>query len=163
MSWVFITLHVTFDLSNSTTFVICRLRYLFENELNSEIIYPAPLILHSAINSRFGDFVDRIYPIGLLMKYSTYLTRHASRIELHLDNGHDENLIGNTLYSRRILFCMVFLHDGNCKVYNNHHWLRRHDRCPVPSTWSVILVCPQEKNEVTEEVIRGRNWERDRQ
>ena len=47
-------------------------------------------------------------------------------------DGHDTNLIGNKLYSRRILFCTVFLRDGNSKVYNNYIWLRRHDRCPFP-------------------------------
>ena len=44
--------------------------------------------------------------------------------------GMIKNMIGNKLYSRRILFCTVFLHDG--KVYNNYHRLRRHDRCPFP-------------------------------
>jgi hypothetical protein len=34
MSWVVNTLHVRFDFSDSTIFVICRLRYLLENELN---------------------------------------------------------------------------------------------------------------------------------
>ena len=46
--------------------------------------------------------------------------------------GMIKNMIGNKLYSRSILFCTVFLHDGNCKVYNNYHRLRRHDRCPFP-------------------------------
>ena len=38
MSCVFIILHVKFDFSDSTTFLVCPLRYLFENELNKEQI-----------------------------------------------------------------------------------------------------------------------------
>jgi hypothetical protein len=38
--------------------------YLRTVNVRIKIIYPDPLILHSVINSRFGDFVDRIYPIG---------------------------------------------------------------------------------------------------
>jgi hypothetical protein len=35
-------------------------------------------------NSRFGDFVDRIYPIELEIKDTTYTDRSASYIDLHL-------------------------------------------------------------------------------
>ena len=74
----------------------------------NKIIYPDPLILHSAINSRFGDFVDRIYPIGLLMKYSTYLTRYASRIELHLDTESQDQIERNfTMLSSFITYQRV--------------------------------------------------------
>jgi hypothetical protein len=36
-------------------------------------------------NSRFGDFVDRIYPIGLEIKNTTDTDRSASYLDLHLE------------------------------------------------------------------------------
>ena len=36
-------------------------------------------------NSRFGDFVDRIYPIELEIKDTTDTDRSASYIDLHLE------------------------------------------------------------------------------
>ena len=36
-------------------------------------------------NSRFGDFVDRIYPIEFEIKNTTYTDRSASYIDLHLE------------------------------------------------------------------------------
>ena len=36
-------------------------------------------------NSRFGDFVDRIYPIELEIKDTTDTDRSASYLELHLE------------------------------------------------------------------------------
>ena len=36
-------------------------------------------------NSRFGDFVDRIYPIELEIKDTTYTDRSASYLDLHLE------------------------------------------------------------------------------
>ena len=36
-------------------------------------------------NSRFGDFVDRIYPIELKIKDITYTDRSASYLVLHLE------------------------------------------------------------------------------
>jgi len=36
-------------------------------------------------NSRFGDFVDRIYPIGLEIKDTTDTDRSASYLDLHLE------------------------------------------------------------------------------
>ena len=35
-------------------------------------------------NSRFGDFVDRIYPIELAIKETTNTDRSASYLDLHL-------------------------------------------------------------------------------
>jgi hypothetical protein len=37
------------------------------------------------INSRFGDFVDRIYPIELEIKDTTDTDRSASYLDLHLE------------------------------------------------------------------------------
>lgn len=40
----------------------------------------------SLINSKFGDFVHRVYPIELeIKKYITYTVRSASYLELHLE------------------------------------------------------------------------------
>ena len=36
-------------------------------------------------NFRFGDFVDRIYPIELELKYITNTDRSASYLDLHLE------------------------------------------------------------------------------
>ena len=36
-------------------------------------------------NSRFGNFADRIYPIELQIKDSTYTERYASYMDLHLE------------------------------------------------------------------------------
>jgi hypothetical protein len=54
--------------------------------------YPDPLISRSAIyvhsliyNSRFGDFVDRIYPIELEIKDTTDTDRSASYLDLLLE------------------------------------------------------------------------------
>jgi len=38
----------------------------------------------SLINSRFGDFVDRIYPIDLELKDTTDTDRSGSYLDLHL-------------------------------------------------------------------------------
>ena len=53
---------------------------------------PDSLISRSAIddvlslnNSRFGDFVDRIYSIEVEIKDTTYTDRSASYLDLHLD------------------------------------------------------------------------------
>ena len=36
-------------------------------------------------NSRFGDFVDRIYPIEIEIKDTTYSDRSASYLDIHLE------------------------------------------------------------------------------
>jgi hypothetical protein len=37
--------------------------------------------------SRFGDFVDRMYPIELKIKDITYTDRSASYLDIHLEIG----------------------------------------------------------------------------
>ena len=51
-------------------------------------------------NSRFGDFVDRIYPIGLEIKYTTDTDRSASYLDLHLEID-SEGLLRTKLYDKR--------------------------------------------------------------
>jgi hypothetical protein len=41
--------------------------------------------VRSLNNSRFGDFVDRIYPIELEINDTTYTNRSASYLDLHLE------------------------------------------------------------------------------
>ena len=41
--------------------------------------------VHSLNNSRFGDFVDRIYPIDLEIKDTTDTDRSASYLGIHLE------------------------------------------------------------------------------
>ena len=51
-------------------------------------------------NSRFGDFVDRIYPIGLEIKDTTDTDTSASYIGLHLEIDSEERL-RTKLYDKR--------------------------------------------------------------
>ena len=51
-------------------------------------------------NSRFGDFVDRIYPIELEIKDTTYTDRSASYIDLHLEID-SEGRLRTKLYDKR--------------------------------------------------------------
>jgi hypothetical protein len=50
--------------------------------------------------SRFGDFVDRIYPIELEIKDTTDTDMSASYLDLHLDIDSDGRL-GTKLYDKR--------------------------------------------------------------
>jgi hypothetical protein len=43
-------------------------------------------------NSRFGDFVDRIYPIELEIKDTTDTDRSASYLDLHLEIDSERQL-----------------------------------------------------------------------
>ena len=50
--------------------------------LNFKFRYTEDVLLLN--NSMFGDFVDRIYPIELEIKDTTYTDRSASYLDLHL-------------------------------------------------------------------------------
>ena len=54
-------------------------------------------------NSRFGDFVDRIYPIELEIKDTTYTDRSASYLDLHLEID-SEGRLRTKLYDKRADF-----------------------------------------------------------
>jgi hypothetical protein len=51
-------------------------------------------------NSRFDDFVDRIYPIELEIKDATDTDRSASYFDLHLENDSD-GWLRTKLYDKR--------------------------------------------------------------
>jgi hypothetical protein len=51
-------------------------------------------------NSRFGDFVDCIYPIELEIKDTTYTDRSASYLDLHFEID-SEGWLRTTLYDKR--------------------------------------------------------------
>ena len=51
-------------------------------------------------NSRFGDFVDPIYPIELEVKDTTYTDRSASYLDLHLEID-SEGRSRTKLYDKR--------------------------------------------------------------
>ena len=51
-------------------------------------------------NSRFGDFVDRIYPIELEIKYSTDTDKSASYLDLHFEI-ESEGRLRTKLYDKR--------------------------------------------------------------
>ena len=51
-------------------------------------------------NSRFGDFVDRIYPIELEIKDTTDTDRSASYLDLHLERD-SEGQLRTKLYNKR--------------------------------------------------------------
>ena len=57
----------------------------------------------SLINSRFGDFVDRIYPIELEIKDTIDTDRTASYLDLHLDIDN-EGRLRTKRYDRREYF-----------------------------------------------------------
>ena len=48
--------------------------------------------VRSLNNSRFGDFVDRIYPIELEINDTTYTDRSASYLDLHLEINSEDRL-----------------------------------------------------------------------
>ena len=54
-------------------------------------------------NSRFSDFVDRIYPIELQIKYTTDTYRFASYLDLHLEID-SEGRLRTQLYDKRDYF-----------------------------------------------------------
>jgi hypothetical protein len=51
-------------------------------------------------NSKFGDFVDCIYPIELEIKDTTDTTKSASYLDLHLVTG-SEGRLRTKLYDKR--------------------------------------------------------------
>ena len=51
-------------------------------------------------NSRFGDFVDRIYPIGLEIEDTTGTDISASYVDMHLEVG-SEGRLRTKLYDKR--------------------------------------------------------------
>ena len=70
--------------------------------------------VHSLNNSRFIDFVDRIYPIKLEIKDTTDTDRHASYLDLHLEID-SEGWLRTKLYDKRddfnvpiVNFCLFF-------------------------------------------------------
>ena len=52
-------------------------------------------------NSTFGDFVDRIYPIELKIKDTTYTYRSASFLDLHLEIDSEGRVKNETLRQKR--------------------------------------------------------------
>jgi len=54
-------------------------------------------------NSRFGDFVDRIYPIELEIKDTTDTDMFASYLDLHLEID-SEGRLRTKLYDKRVDF-----------------------------------------------------------
>ena len=65
--------------------------------------------VRSLNNSRFGDFVDRVYPFELEIKDTTYTDRSASYLDLHLEIDNDGRL-KTKLYDKR--------HDVNFPIVN---------------------------------------------
>ena len=55
----------------------------------------------SPSNSRFGDFVDRIYPIELEIKNTTDADRSASHLALHLEI-YSEDVVKNDTLRQKI-------------------------------------------------------------
>jgi hypothetical protein len=53
-------------------------------------------------NSRFGDFLDRIYPIGLETKNTTDTDRTASYLDLHFEID-SEGRFTSKLYDKEII------------------------------------------------------------
>ena len=72
---------------------------LFQSNYNTILILPLLLIMPK-FNSRFGDFVDRIYPIEREIKDTTDTYRSASYLDLHLEID-SEGLLRTKLYDKR--------------------------------------------------------------
>ena len=56
--------------------------------LNFSLHYTDDVI--SLYNSMFGDFIDRIYPIELVIKDTSYTDRPASCLDLHIEIDSDD-------------------------------------------------------------------------
>ena len=65
-------------------------------------------MLRSPINYRWCDFVDRIYPLGFSIKYITYITRCATRIEIHIDTDSKDHIDGEARGASYYGHCLVF-------------------------------------------------------
>ena len=57
--------------------------------------------VRSLNNSRFGEFVDRLYPIELEINDTTYTDRSASYLDLHLNIDNNGRLRTDTLQHKR--------------------------------------------------------------
>jgi hypothetical protein len=64
-------------------------------------------------NSRFGDFVDRIYPIALEIKDTTDTDRSASYLDLHLEID-SEGRLRTKLYDKRDDFNFPIVNFPKC-------------------------------------------------
>jgi hypothetical protein len=65
-------------------------------------------------NSRFGDFVDRIYPIELEIKDTTDTDRCASYLDLHLEIDSEGRLILAPVWS------LPDTNKGTCRREEEH-------------------------------------------
>jgi hypothetical protein len=77
------------------------------------IITGGPLYVNVTLShiSRFGDFVDGIYPIELEVKDTTYTDRSVSYLDLHLEIDIEEGL--RTKFpdkKKRFKFCVTHDH-----------------------------------------------------
>ena len=63
-----------------------------EKKLAQSFNYTFPYIdgVQSLSNYKFGDFIDRIYPIELEIKESTDKDRSASYLDLHLEINNED-------------------------------------------------------------------------
>ena len=69
--------------------------------------------------SRFGDFVDRIYPIELDIKYTTDTDRSASYLDLHLEID-SEGLLGTKIYDKRDDFNFPIVNFPRVATFQQH-------------------------------------------
>ena len=70
---------------------------------NLRIIYNRETACSSLTSSRFGDFVDHIYPIDLKIRNTTYIDRSVSYRNLILEIDSDRRL-RTKLYDKRDVF-----------------------------------------------------------
>ena len=70
-----------------------RCSHLYRKKLAQSFIFTFRYIdIRSLHNSKFGDFVDRIYPIELEIKDTIDTARSVSYIDLHLTNDSEGRL-----------------------------------------------------------------------
>ena len=70
-------------------------------------------------NSRFGDFVDRIYPIELEIKDTTETDRSASYLDLHLEIDN-EGRLRTKLYDKRDDFHFLIVNFPYVATFQQH-------------------------------------------
>jgi hypothetical protein len=76
---------------------------------NLRIINNRETTCSSLNNSRFGDFVDHIYPTELEIMDTTYIDRSASYLDLLLEIDGERWWLRTKLYDKRDVFNFLIL------------------------------------------------------
>ena len=94
-------------------------------------------------NSKFGNFVDRIYPIDLEIKHTTDTVMSALYFDLHLQIDN-EGLLRTKLYKKRDYLCFPIVEVHLCVATFQQHLHKEY----------ISLNC----NDITEDVVLIMNY-----